>query len=137
MRFAPDFNVTAMTPQGPHIAVDGPRMAGFPAPTSPHDADPRYETVALVRRLVAEQGVHYWRRYAVAFMLMGIAAAMTALSTYVLGDVINAAYVQKDFQLILWLSLAVIVMFIIKGATTYAQQVILSRIGNAIIASNF
>lgn len=136
MRFAPDFNVTAMTPQGPLIAVDGPRMAGFPAPQSPHDADPRYETVALVRRLVAEQGTRYWRRYAVAFTLMGIAAAMTALSTYVLGDVINAAYVQKDFQLILWLSLAVIVMFIIKGATTYAQQVILSRIGNAIIAAN-
>ncbi|TAK48899.1 MAG: ABC transporter ATP-binding protein [Xanthobacteraceae bacterium] len=110
-------------------------MAGLPASPS-HSDEQRYETTTLVRRLVAEQGVLYWRRYALAFLLMGTAATMTALSTYVLGDVINASYVQKDFQKILWLSLAIIVMFIVKGASTYGQQVILSRIGNAIIAAN-
>lgn len=90
----------------------------------------------MIRRLVREQGVAYWRRYLVAFLLMAVAAAATALSTYMLKDVVNAAYQDRNFNLIVWLSLAVAAIFIVRGAATYGQSVILSKIANGILADN-
>ena len=57
-------------------------------------ADPN-STASLVRRLLTEQAAGQWRRYALAFGLMGIAAASTALGAYLIGDVINQAYVTR------------------------------------------
>jgi ATP-binding cassette subfamily B protein len=92
--------------------------------------------MALVSRLVREQGVKYWKRYVVAFVLMGLSAGATALSAYLLGQVINKAYVDRDVDAIAWLCLVTIVLFTAKGAATYGQAVILNRIANAILADN-
>jgi ATP-binding cassette subfamily B protein len=67
---------------------------------------------------------------------MSVAAAATALSTYLLKDVVNAAYQERNFNLILTLSLGIAAIFIVRGAATYGQSVILSKIANAILADN-
>ena len=54
-------------------------------------ADPQ-GTPALVRRLLVEQAARQWRNYAFAFALMGIAAGATALTAYLVGNVIYARY---------------------------------------------
>src|SRR3954465_10914182 len=90
----------------------------------------------LIRRLITEQGAAYWRRYLVAFVLMAVSAAATAGSAYILGQVINKAYVDKDVRGIALLSGVIVLVFIIKGAATYGHQVILSQISNAILANN-
>jgi ATP-binding cassette subfamily B protein len=104
-------------------------------PTTKITDDP-YGAAILIRRLVAEQGLVYWRRYLTAFGLMGVAAATTAGSAYLLGEVINKAYVDKDVRGIAILSLVTVVIFTIKGAATYGHTVILQQIGNAILANN-
>jgi ATP-binding cassette, subfamily B, bacterial MsbA len=91
---------------------------------------------ALVRRLLMQQAAGQWRRYALAFGLMGIAAASTALGAYLVGDVINQAYVHKNLPGIIVLALVTAVIFMIKGMATYGQAVMLARIGNGIIADN-
>lgn len=48
------------------------------APTKVSD-DP-YGAAILIRRLITEQGAIYWRRYLLAFVLMGISAGATAAS---------------------------------------------------------
>ena len=93
-------------------------------------------TPALVRRLLMQQAAGQWRRYALAFALMGIAAASTALGAYLVGDVINQAYVHKNLPGIIVLALVTAVIFMIKGMATYGQAVMLARIGNGIIADN-
>ena len=98
--------------------------------------DDPYGAASLIRRLVAEQGLAYWRRYLLAFCLMGIAAATTAGSAYLLGEVINKAYVDKDVRGIAIFSLVTVVIFTIKGAATYGHTVMLQQIGNAILANN-
>src|SRR6266478_3413388 len=98
-------------------------------------ADPK-GTAALVRRLLLEQAAGQWRRYALAFALMAIAAASTALGAYLVGDVINQAYVHKNLPGIVVLALVTAVIFMIKGMATYGQAVMLARIGNRIIADN-
>jgi len=98
--------------------------------------DDPYGAAILIRRLVSEQAVAYWRRYLLAFVLMAIAAATTAAAAYLLGEVINQAYVDRNVRGIFTLSLVVLVIFIVKGAATYGQSVILSQISNAILANN-
>ena len=98
--------------------------------------DDPYGAAILIRRLVMEQGALYWRRYLMAFALMAVSAATTAGSAYLLGQVINQAYVDKNVRGIAILSGITVVIFIIKGAATYGHQVILSKISNAILANN-
>ncbi|WP_319797530.1 ABC transporter ATP-binding protein [Nitrobacter sp.] len=98
--------------------------------------DDPYGAAILVRRLIAEQGMAYWRRYLAAFALMAVSAAATAASAYLLGEVINQAYVDRNVGGIFMLSSVVLVIFIVKGAATYGHSVILSQISNAILANN-
>ncbi len=90
----------------------------------------------LVRRLLMEQAAGQWRRYAFAFVLMGIAAVGTALSAYLIGDVINQAYVHRNLPGIVVLALVTAVIFMIKAMATYGQSLTLARIGNRIVADN-
>lgn len=107
-------------------------MAEFPKKIT----DDPYGAAVLIRRLVMEQGIVYWRRYLTAFALMAVAAGATAASTYVLGQVINQAYVDRNVAGIAMLSGVTVVLLFIKGVTTYGHMVILSKISNAILANN-
>ncbi len=93
-------------------------------------------TPALVRRLMVEQASRQWKRYLGALGLMAIAAGSTALGAYLVGDVINQAYVHKNFYGILTIGLLTAFIFMVKASATYLQAVKLAKIGNAIIADN-
>ncbi|MGB7037982.1 MAG: ABC transporter ATP-binding protein [Xanthobacteraceae bacterium] len=101
-------------------------------PGSPDD----YSTIALVRRLLLNEALGHWPRYAFAFGLMGIAAAATALTAYLLGTMTNEAYVDHNFHGIVVIGLIAMVIFTAKGFATYGSTVMLSSIGNSIIANN-
>ena len=98
--------------------------------------DDPYGAAILIRRLVMEQGIAYWRRYLTAFVLMGVAAGATAGSAYVLGQVINQAYIDKNIPRIAILSGVTVLLLFAKGVATYGHTVILSKISNAILANN-
>ncbi len=98
-------------------------------------ADP-YGAPALIRRLVSEYGVANWKRYAVAFGLMGVAAACMALTAYLFGHVVNEAYVNRDFRGLAILSSVIIAISLIKAAASYGSTLTLLRIGNRIVAEN-
>ncbi|HTQ82842.1 MAG TPA: ABC transporter ATP-binding protein [Pseudolabrys sp.] len=102
----------------------------------PASADAHYSVLALVRRLLTEQGLVHWRKYAVAFTLMGISAGCTAFSAYLIGDVINQAYVNHNLAGIVTLGGVTVVLFTVKGLSTYGHSVLLSQIGNRIVANN-
>ena len=98
--------------------------------------DDPYGAAMLIRRLITEQGLTYWRRYLLAFVLMAVSAGATAGSAWILGQVINKAYVDKDVRGIALLSGVTVLIFMLKGAATYGHAVILSKISNAILANN-
>ena len=104
--------------------------------TLPSAGDAPYGAASLIRRLLAEQGVVHWRRYAIAFALMAISASCTALSAYLIGNVINEAYVNRSLPGILILGGVTVVLFATKGLATYGHSVMLSQIGNRIVADN-
>src|SRR5690242_16147029 len=100
--------------------------------TAQAEADKRYSTTSLVRRLFLEQALVHWRLYLIAFALMGLAAACTAFSAYMLRDFINQAYLEKNFKGILIVGGITIAIFMMRGAALYGQAVLMSRIGTRI-----
>jgi subfamily B ATP-binding cassette protein MsbA len=105
-------------------------------PSSQSADDERYSAFALIRRLLTEQGLTHWRKYVVAFIMMAVAAGCTAFSAYLIGDVINQAYVNRNLPGIVTLGFITAALFAAKGVATYGHSVMLSRIGNRIVADN-
>src|SRR5580698_5178204 len=110
---------------------NGPHMEAPKAETSDD-----YSTLALVRRLLIDEDLTHWPLYALAFVLMGIAAAATALAAYLLGTMTNEAYVKHNFHGIVVIGVIAMAIFAAKGFATYGGTVTLSRIGNRIVADN-
>jgi ATP-binding cassette subfamily B protein len=102
------------------------------SPPSSHDES----SLAVIRRLVLDFGLAQWRRYALAFLLMGAAAACTAIPAYLVGRMVNTANLDHNFPGVVMLGTLTALIFAMKGAATYGHSVILSRIANHIIAEN-
>src|SRR5258708_8936309 len=102
----------------------------------PSAADERYGATALIRRLLTEQGMAHWRKYVIAFVLMAVSAGCTAFSAYLIGDVINQAYVNRNLPGIVMLGFITSALFALTGIPPYGHSVMLSRIGNRIVANN-
>jgi ATP-binding cassette subfamily B protein len=98
--------------------------------------DARYSASNLVKRLLTEQGFAHWRKYAVAFVLMALSAGCTAFSAYLIGNVINEAYVNHNLAGIVTLGFVTAALFATKGVATYGHSVLLSQIGNRMVANN-
>src|SRR5262245_32094349 len=97
--------------------------------------DPQTALV-LIRRLVTEYGLKQWRRYIVAFALMGVGALCTAFVAYLIKDVVNEAYVRQNFPGVLEVAILTFVAFALRGLANYGHAVIMLRIGNSLIAQN-
>src|SRR5262245_65666103 len=65
---------------------------------------------------------------------MGLFAGCTALSAWMMKDVINKIFVDNDSKALAWIPVAIMAIFTVKGIASYAQEVTLSRIGNRFVA---
>jgi ATP-binding cassette subfamily B protein len=92
------------------------------------------DDLKLIFRLIRENGRKYAPRYAVAFVFMFIVAGTTALSAWLMKDVVNLIFVDKQSDALIWLPALIIGIFVAKGAASYFQEVILARIGNRMVA---
>jgi len=91
-------------------------------------------SVQLIKRLLSENIRAYIPRYFLAFIFMGLVAATTAASAWIMKDVINEVFINRDKAMIYTIAGVVIFIFTLKGLSTYGQMVVLSRVGNAIVA---
>lgn len=94
-----------------------------------------YSAFALVRRLLVDEALGHWRRYALALAMMGIAAGATALGAYLIGTLTNEAYVSRNFRGIVVIGVLAMAVFAIKGLGTYGAAVTLNYVGNRIVAT--
>jgi ATP-binding cassette subfamily B protein len=84
--------------------------------------------------LARERWREYAWRYTIALALMGIASGATALSAWMMKDVVNDIFVNRDQSAMKWLPIAIVAIFVVKGAASYLQEIWLSRIGNRLVA---
>jgi subfamily B ATP-binding cassette protein MsbA len=91
-------------------------------------------TYALLRRLLREYGRAYLPAYIAAFVLMGLVAACTSLTAWMMRDVINLIFVDKSRHALFYIPVAIVAIFAVKGIASYLQETTLGRIGNGLIA---
>ena len=108
-------------------------------PISAHDPSAverlaRPETWSLIRRLLSENARDKWHAYAASFVLLAIVSGTTGLSAYVMEGVINEIFVSQRSEMVPVIAAVVAGIFILKGAASYWNSVILARTSNAIVA---
>nr|WP_272213780.1 ABC transporter ATP-binding protein [Marinicella sp. W31]MDC2879731.1 ABC transporter ATP-binding protein [Marinicella sp. W31] len=89
---------------------------------------------SLLFRLLSENLRDQAPWYALATVAMLIVAGMTALSAWIMKDIVNETVVSQNMNRMFMLAGGVAMIFIVKGIATYFQIVILSKAGNNIIA---
>jgi ATP-binding cassette, subfamily B, bacterial MsbA len=94
----------------------------------------REGTFALIRRLLLEHAAGRWKRYALAFALMAVTSASTVIPAYLVKYFVNETNNRGSFLAIVVLGLAAMVLYMLKGASTYGHTVVLARINSRIIA---
>ena len=88
----------------------------------------------VLQRLLLDTGRNYVGRYALAFFFMAVAATATALTAYMMRDLINEVFINRSREWLIIIGSAVVAIYLAKGASMYFQMVIMARIGNAIVA---
>ncbi len=90
--------------------------------------------IDLFLRIFNEYFFRFKKTYALIFILIAISAITTAGPVWLVEDVVNNVFVSGQRSLVIPLVFAIIAVFIIKGASTYWQTVLSSRISNAMVA---
>jgi ATP-binding cassette subfamily B protein len=98
-------------------------------------SDP-HGTIAMIVRVLDEYGRIYWKRYALSFIFMAVAAACTSLSAYLIAHAVNESYIHRNFGSIVLVCVLIFALVAGKGLASYAQAIVLARIGNEITADN-
>lgn len=88
----------------------------------------------ILKRLLRAEGKRHSLSYGLAFLMMSCVAACTALAAYLMKDIVNEIFINKDMTALKWVSLSIVGIYLVKGFATFGQNITLSRIGNSIIA---
>lgn len=91
-------------------------------------------TYTLMRRLLGENVLPYRGWFFLAVLFMGIMAAATASQAFLMEPMVNKVFVDRNAEALWWVGGAVVAVFLVKGAATYVQAVIMAKVGLSIIA---
>ncbi len=86
-------------------------------------------------RLLREEARPNLKAYIAGFVCMAFVAATTGLLAWLMRDIVNKVFLEKSMSATWWLAGAVVALSLVKGLGSFGQQVILTRVGNRIVAS--
>jgi subfamily B ATP-binding cassette protein MsbA len=107
---------------GPHAAA----MLSIPEGT--------HGTIALVRRLTGVFLRPYLGRIALSFVAMLVVAATTAANAWLMQPMLDRIFIARDGTLLWFVALSVLVLAFVKGLASYAQSVLMTMVGQRVIA---
>ena len=102
----------------------------------PESGDHLYGNTTMVKRLVSEEGVRHWKKYAFAAVLMAMVAGCTAMVPYLFGKIVDELQVNRSMNGVMIGAAAMFAVFVGKGIASYGQSVILAKIANRVIVSH-
>ena len=89
---------------------------------------------SLLWRLLRESLPEHKGKYAAAIVAMIFVAATTALSAWVMGEIIDSMTDSQNRGRVYWVAGGVALIFFAKGIASFAQTVLMARAGNRIVA---
>lgn len=102
-------------------------IPGFMKP----DSEGPWEVIA---RLFREGWRKYLPGYAIASFFMVFVAATSALTAWILGDVVNQVFIDKNVSQLMLLVIGVVVISSVRGLSLYGSRVAIERTGNRVVA---
>ncbi|HEV2550533.1 MAG TPA: ABC transporter transmembrane domain-containing protein [Stellaceae bacterium] len=101
---------------------------------APRAAEPRQPTLTLVARLARDFLRPYGGRMALALLCMGLMAAATASNAWLMEPTLDRVFVGHDERLLVVISVAVIALAVVKGFAGYWQSVLMTTVGQRVVA---
>jgi subfamily B ATP-binding cassette protein MsbA len=91
-------------------------------------------SAALVWRLARDFMRPHVRRILFAFLLMGLAAASTAGRAWLMEPVLDRIFVAREGSLLLLIAGGALALALVKGLADYGEAVLMTRVGQRVIA---
>jgi ATP-binding cassette, subfamily B, bacterial MsbA len=91
-------------------------------------------SLPLLRRLVREFLRPYVGRLGLALSCMGVIAGATAANAWMMQPMLDRVFVAHDERLLLIIPAAVIVLAFVKGFASYGQTVMMTHVGQRVVA---
>src|SRR5271169_5809496 len=91
-------------------------------------------SAALVGRLARDFMRPHAKRIVLAFLLMGLAAGSTAGRAWLMQPVLDRIFVARDGSLLLLIAGAALALALVKGLADYGEAVLMTRVGQRVIA---
>jgi ATP-binding cassette, subfamily B, bacterial MsbA len=88
----------------------------------------------LVGRLARDFMRPHAKRIALAFLLMGVAAGSTAGRAWLMEPVLDRIFVARDGSLLLLIAGGALGLALVKGLADYGEAVLMTRVGQRVIA---
>lgn len=92
------------------------------------------EVVKVFRRVFAENARQYTWHYVFAIVCLLAVAGTTAVSAWIMRDVVDEIFYRQRADLIVFISGVIVVSFLVRGLATYGQSVVLTIVGNNLVA---
>jgi subfamily B ATP-binding cassette protein MsbA len=92
------------------------------------------KTSSLVRRIIKTYMQPYSRSIAIASLFMLLSAALTALFAAMIQPIMDDVLTNGELDRIWYLGFGILVIFILRGVTTYQHTVMMSRVGQRIVS---
>src|SRR5215472_4881930 len=89
---------------------------------------------ALVARLTREFVRPHTRQIAFAFVLMGAGSASTALRAWLMEPILDRIFVGREGSLLLLIAGGALALALVKGLADYGEAVLMTRVGQRVIA---
>ncbi|MGH7112402.1 MAG: ABC transporter ATP-binding protein, partial [Stellaceae bacterium] len=94
----------------------------------------RAHSAALVWRLARDFMRPHLRTIILAFVLMGVAAASTALRAWLMQPVLDLIFVGRNGSLLWLIAGAALAIALVKGFADYGEAVLMNRVGQRVVA---
>ena len=91
-------------------------------------------SAVLVGRLVRDFMRPHARRIALAFLLMALAAGSTAGRAWLMQPVLDRIFVAHEGSLLLLIAGGALILALVKGLADYGEAVLMTRVGQRVIA---
>ena len=111
--------------------MDIPETSASPAGTLPDRASTR----ALVARLIRDHVRPHLGRLVFAVICMALVAGATAGNAWLMQPVLDDVFLKRDETMLYLVPVAILALAFVKGGSTYGQSVLMSYVGQRIIAA--
>ena len=98
----------------------------------PQSLTPEADAVAVYRRLL-RYVVPYWKGFAVAIVSMAFFAATETGFAALMKPLLDGSFVAKDPQIIRWVPLALIGLFIVRGVAGFLSSYCMTWVGRKVV----